>query len=122
MLKLIGLLIYIYILITEISAVVELSDPEWTDNNIKKVIENREKTKTELKKLGFSFGDSVANFIFAKHESVPAKKLYGDLKSEGIYVRYFDKPRIDNYLRITIGTDEEMEKLLITLASFLAKC
>ncbi|MBQ1548296.1 MAG: histidinol-phosphate transaminase [Lachnospiraceae bacterium] len=107
--------------ITEITAVAELSDPEWMEKNIKKVIETRERSKTELKKLGFTFGDSLANFVFVKHSDVSAKKIYEELKSRGIYVRYFNKPRIDDYLRITIGTDEEMEKLFVALASLLAK-
>ena len=67
--------------------------------------------------MGFSFADSKANFVFASHESIPAKELFEAAKREKIYVRYFNKPRIDNYLRITIGTDDEMQ----TLAEFLKK-
>ena len=62
-------------------------------------------------KLGFSFTDSKTNFLFATHKSVPAEEIFEELKKRKIYVRYFNKPRINNYLRITIGTDEEMEKL-----------
>ena len=70
--------------------------------------------------MGFSFVDSRANFIFAAHKSVPAEELFFALKQAGIYVRYFKKPRIDNYLRITIGTDEEMEELYKFLEHYLA--
>jgi histidinol-phosphate aminotransferase len=54
--------------------------------------------------------DSKANFIFMSHPSVPAKELFGKLKDRGILVRYFNLPRIDNYLRVSIGTDEQMKK------------
>ena len=84
-----------------------------------KIVETREWAKEELKNLGFSFTDSKANFIFATHESVPAKELFEALRAADIYVRYFNSPRIDNYLRITIGTREEMEKLFGFLRKYL---
>ena len=62
-----------------------------------------------------------SNFIFATHKSVPAKEIFEALKEEGIYVRYFNKPRIDNYLRISIGTDEQMEAMLTFLEQYLQK-
>lgn len=85
------------------------------------LIQTREKVKKELAQLGFSFPDSCTNFIFAKHERCVAKDLFEALKEEGIYVRYFNKNRIDNYLRITIGTEEQMSALLATLKSILNK-
>lgn len=88
---------------------------------VHKVVETREWTKRELKKLGFSFGDSKANFIFAAHESCSARELFEALRREHIFVRYFDKPRIDNYLRITIGTPEEMETFIEFLKKYLKK-
>ena len=63
----------------------------------------------------------MANFIFATHDTVPAKEIFQALREADIYVRYFNSPRIDNYLRITIGTDEEMEKLLEFLRAYLKK-
>lgn len=84
-----------------------------------KIISTREETKEQLKRLGFSFQDSRANFIFATHESVPAAELFEALRQEGIFVRYFKKPRIDNYLRITVGTDEEMKRLIAFLEKYL---
>jgi histidinol-phosphate aminotransferase len=74
-----------------------------------------------LTKLGFSFPDSKANFLFATHQTVPAKEIFEAAKKAGIYVRYFQKPRIDNYLRITIGTREEMEQFFSFLKKFLGE-
>lgn len=86
-----------------------------------KIVETREWTKEELRKLGFSFGDSKSNFIFATHSEVPATELYQALRKEDIYVRYFAKPeRISNYLRITIGTEEEMRTFIDFLGRYLA--
>ena len=72
-----------------------------------------------MKRLGFTFPDSKTNFIFATHEKVQAKELFEALKEQHIFVRYFNKPRIDNYLRITIGTDEQMKKLIDFLEQYL---
>lgn len=85
-----------------------------------RIIRTREQVKKELKELGFHFPESSANFVFASHESVPAAEIFEALKAHGILVRYFSKPRIDNYLRITIGTDREMEQLTAFLKSYLA--
>lgn len=82
---------------------------------VEKIKETREWTAAQLKALGFTFCEPSANFIFAAHPDCPAKKLYEMLKAEDIYVRYFDKPGIDNYIRITIGTDEEMQTLIQVL-------
>lgn len=85
-----------------------------------KIIATRERVKTELKKLGFTFPDSQANFIFASHRSVPAEEIFRALREADIYVRHWDKSRIENYLRITIGTDEEMDCLIAFLQKYLA--
>ena len=92
--------------------VAAIEDESYFREVLAKVIETREWSKSELAKLGFTFGDSMANFIFATHKTCPAKTIYEQLRGEHIYVRYFDKPRIDNHLRITIGTREEMEALM----------
>ena len=86
-----------------------------------KIIATREWFKQEMRGLGFSFPDSRANFLFATHESVPAKEIFEAAREQNIYVRYFNKERIDNYLRITIGTDEEMQKFLEFLRGYLHK-
>lgn len=97
-----------------------MRDRAYFEETKAKIIATRERAKERLAALGFSFVDSRANFIFAAHKSVPAEELFLALKQAGIYVRYFKKPRIDNYLRITIGTDEEMEELYKFLEHYLA--
>ena len=97
-----------------------LEDEEYFQETRNKIIDTREWFQTEMRKIGFSFADSKANFIFATHESVPAKEIFEAAKKAKIYVRYFDQPRINNYLRITIGTREEMETLLDFLKEFTA--
>ena len=96
-----------------------IKDREYFEETCAKVIATREWTKCELKKLGFSFGDSMSNFIFATHERVPAKEIFEALREHNIFVRYFSKPRIDNYLRISIGTQQEMEHLMAFLTDYL---
>lgn len=97
-----------------------LADPEYFDETRAKIIATRERAKEEFKKLGFSFGDSMSNFLFVTHESVRAEELFMALRQQNIYVRYFKKPeRINNYLRVTIGTDEEMDALFAFLRSYL---
>lgn len=86
-------------------------DRDYFENTLQKIIRTRERAKIRLSELGFSFPDSKANFIFATHKSVPAREIFERLKKKNIYVRYFDQPDIDNYLRITIGTDGQMEAL-----------
>ena len=78
-----------------------------------------ERVKKELSALGFSFPDSKTNFLFATHERVPAAELFAMLREKHIFVRYFKTPRIDNYLRITIGTDAQMDRLLEVLKEYL---
>ena len=94
------------------AGVASVKDTNAFEDSRKKIIATRERVKPLLKELGFSFPDSKANFIFATHEKVPARELFEALREAKIFVRYFDKPRIDNYLRITIGTDDEMDALI----------
>ena len=101
------------------AGVASVEDREYFEEGCQKIIATREWTKKELKELGFSFQDSKANFIFATHESVPAKELFEALREKHIYVRYFPKDRIDDHLRITIGTDEEMKKFIGFLKEYL---
>ncbi|MBR1599299.1 MAG: histidinol-phosphate transaminase [Lachnospiraceae bacterium] len=92
--------------------VCSVEDDGYFREMIDKVKNTREWFCKELVRLGFSFPESATNFVFAAHDRVPAKDLFEAAKNEKIYLRYFNKPRIDNYLRITIGTDEEMKKLV----------
>lgn len=98
-----------------------IEDKAYFEETVKKVIDVREWTKKELKRLGFLFGDSKANFIFARHPEYPAAELFAALREEHIIVRYFNKPRISNFLRITVGTREEMQKLIDFLEQYCKK-
>lgn len=84
-----------------------------------KIISTRERSKKELASLGFTFPESYGNFIFATHERVEAAEIFRKLKEHDIYVRHWNKPRIHNYLRITIGLDEEMDALFAALREIL---
>ena len=88
-------------------------------NDVKYSFKTRERVKLRLTELGFTFRDSRSNFIFASHKSCPAEELFEKLKEKDIYVRYFNKPRIHNYLRITIGTDAEMDEFLSEVENYL---
>lgn len=96
-------------------------DHTYFEKTRQKIIATRERTKKEMAALGFRFADSQANFLFVTHESARAEELLEALKETGIYVRYFKRPRIENYLRITIGTDEEMDELLAFLRKYLKR-
>ena len=96
-----------------------LADRAYFEDTKARIIATRERVKGELSELGFTFGDSQSNFLFITHEKVAARELFEALKIKRIYVRYFNKPRIDNYLRVTIGTEEEMDALLAFLRKYL---
>ncbi|MGC6175305.1 histidinol-phosphate transaminase [Lacrimispora sp. 38-1] len=96
-----------------------VKDDGYFKETIKKIITTREKAKKRLSELGFTFPDSMANFIFASHKEKKAEDIYLALREKQIFVRYFKQPGLDNHLRITIGTDEEMEKLYDFLEKFL---
>ena len=106
---------------SQMAGVEAVKDDDYFKATVQKVVSTRERVKKELKELGFSFPDSMTNFIFASHESVPAKELFTALREKDIYVRYWNKPRIHNSLRITVGTDAEMDCLLDFLRSYLKK-
>ncbi len=96
-----------------------VEDAEYFRSSIEQIMQTREKFAARLREIGFSMPDSSTNFLFATHSSIPAEKIYMALRERSIYVRYFKKPRIDNYLRITIGTEEEMESLLGALSEIV---
>lgn len=97
-----------------------LSDRAYFEETRAKIIATRERIKKELKELGFEFGDSMSNFVFAKHRNKAGKEIFDELRKRNIIVRRFDKPRISEYLRISIGTDEEMDTLIKALKEILA--
>lgn len=105
--------------VTQLCGAAAVSDEEYFKNTVDRIIETREKTKKRLKDLGFTFPDSMSNFIFASHKSKPAREIFEELKMRKIFVRYWNKPRINNYLRITIGAPEEMDALINALEEIL---
>lgn len=107
---------------TSIAAgVAAIKDQEYFLETCGKIIETREWTKKELRKLGFYFEESKANFIFAAHKNCPAEKLFQALREQHIYVRYFPGGRTGNHLRITIGTRNEMEVFINFVREYLKK-
>lgn len=101
------------------AGVASIKNDEYFKKIVKQIVDTRENAKKRLAELGFSCTDSKTNFLFAIHKSVPAEEIFAKLKEENIFVRYFNKPRIDNYLRITIGTDKEMERLYKALENIV---
>jgi histidinol-phosphate aminotransferase len=96
-----------------------IEDDEYFKSTCKKVIETRERVTLELKKLGFDVLDSQTNFIFATHNKHNMKSLFEYLKTQKVFIRYFSLPRIENYVRITIGTNEEMDIFLEKTKEFI---
>ena len=88
-------------------------------DNCRRIMETRAYAGSELKKLEFSVLPSAANFIFAKSDRIDGGRLYRELKSKGILIRHFDKERISDYNRITIGTREEMDAMLEKIKEIL---
>ncbi|MBO4324947.1 MAG: aminotransferase class I/II-fold pyridoxal phosphate-dependent enzyme, partial [Lachnospiraceae bacterium] len=104
------------------AGVASLSDRDYFEKTCARVMKTREAAKKELAALGFSFPESKTNFLFVTHESVPAEYIQKELKKRDIYVRFWKKPRIDNRLRITIGTDDEMAALYAALREIIGQC
>ncbi|MBP1744974.1 MAG: histidinol-phosphate aminotransferase [Firmicutes bacterium] len=102
-----------------IGAAEAIKDEDYFQETRERIMATRERITASLENLGFKVIPSKANFIFITHENTPAEDIFKRLREEGVLVRYFNKPGIDNYLRVSIGTDEEMdamiEKLLIVL-------
>lgn len=104
---------------SQVMAVEAVRDDAYFKSVTSKIIATRERVKKEMAELGFTFPDSKTNFIFASHKTVPAKEIFEALREQDIYVRFWNKERINNCLRITIGTDEEMDTMIGFLKSYL---
>ena len=102
-----------------IAGVASVEDEAYFKKITGKVIATREWTKKELTRLGFTFTDSKTNFIFATHKSIPAQEIFDVLRENQIFVRHWNKERISNYLRISIGTDEEMKQVIEFLEKYI---
>lgn len=102
------------------AAVASFGDEAYFRAMTERVVLTREATVDRLRQMGFDVTDSRANFVFISHPSIPAKTLFAELREKGILVRYFNQPRIDNHLRVSIGTDEGMEAFLAAVQSIVA--
>lgn len=96
-------------------AIASFEDESYFQSATAKVITTRERVMLELKGLGFKATDSKTNFVFISHETLAAKEIFQQLRDKGVLVRYFNQPRIDNYLRVSIGTDAEMDSFIHAL-------
>lgn len=96
-----------------------VKDEAYFQETIGKIKATRERTKARLTELGFVYPEPSANFIFATRPGTDAKALFEALKKEDIYVRYFNSPRINQHLRITMGTDEQMDEFFAFLEKYL---
>ena len=105
--------------VTASAGIGSIKDKEYFEDNCRAIIENREWTKNELEKLGFTVTNSKANFVFAKTDKISGKNLYLRLKDSGILVRHFDKDKIKEYNRITIGNIEQMQAFISAVKSIL---
>lgn len=94
-------------------------DDEYFKSCCNKIIATRQRVTDELRAMGFIMPDSLTNFIFVTHNELSMKDMFEYLKSKKIFIRYFSLPRIDNYVRITIGTDDEMDALLREIKGYL---
>jgi histidinol-phosphate aminotransferase len=106
---------------SQIMGAAALRDQAYFEETIQKVVTVREETKKKLRELDFEVLDSKGNFLFVTHKYVSAKEIFEALREQHIYVRYWDKPRINNHLRITIGTSEEMKALTDFLEKWQAE-
>ncbi len=102
-----------------IAGIESVKDVDYFEECCSTIINNRENTIIELQKLGFTITESKANFLFASPPKITASEYFKKLRENNIVVRYFDAERIDNYVRITIGTDEQMKKLIETTKKIL---
>ena len=105
--------------LTLVTGAAALSDEAYFQETLAKIIATRERVKGQLRELGFTMPDSKSNFLFISHPKVAARELFAMLREKNIYVRYFDKPRIHNMLRVTVGTDEEMDRLIACLKEYI---
>ena len=100
---------------TAAAGVGALTDGEYFERNMRVVKENRAALTSSLEKMGFEVLPSSANFIFAKCAGISGETLYKKLKDKGVLVRYFNKERLRDYVRISIGTAEEIAVLVAAI-------
>lgn len=104
--------------LSQVVATASAKDRDYFNECVNKIVATRQWTVNALQKLGFETLESKANFIFTTNKNISAENLFNYLKGKNIYVRYFNKPRISEYLRITIGTQEQMEALVKAIKEY----
>lgn len=105
--------------LTQLCGAEAVKDEEYFQSTVSKIVETREYSKLKLSELGFTFPDSKSNFIFASHKTKSGEEIFTALKERKIFVRHWNKPRISDYLRISVGTREEMDRLFAALEEIL---
>ncbi len=98
-----------------------LDDGAYFDQTRKAIMETRDKTWRRLRDMGFDVAPSKSNFLFAAYPGIPGKELFQGLRERGVLVRWFDRPRIRDHLRITVGTDGDMDALVDALAQIIKR-
>lgn len=109
-------------IVAQRAALASLADEEYFQQSCQRVVASREFVSRELIGMGFEVLPSAANFVFTTHPRCPARDLFAALREKSIIVRYFDKQRIDNYLRISVGTDAQCDALLVALRDCMVDC
>ncbi|KRE48546.1 histidinol-phosphate transaminase [Paenibacillus sp. Soil522] len=102
-------------------AVASFEDEAYFRETTAKVVATRERVTEQLLAIGFKVTDSKANFVFISHKAIAAKDIFQQLRDKGVLVRYFDQPRIHEYLRVSIGTDEEMDAFIQAVQEIVGK-
>lgn len=105
--------------VTQLCGAVSMKNEAYFRESVGRIIATRERSKKRLAELGFTMTDSMSNFIFASPQKKSAEHVFNELKKRRIFVRYWNKPVICDYLRITVGTDDEMDKLFTALEEIL---
>jgi histidinol-phosphate aminotransferase len=106
--------------LAQAGAIAAIEDQAHLEATSAKVIATRERLVNEMASLGFDTLPSTANFIFTRHPKHAGVKLYQALRDRGIIVRHFKSVRIEEFLRITIGTDDQTNELVAALKTILA--
>ena len=105
--------------IAQKAAEAAIEDKHYFYQTVKRIVNTREKTAQELERLGFTVIPSKANFLFVSHKDIAAEDLFVKLRQEGILVRHFRTSRIENWLRISIGTEDDMAVLIEKLKAMM---
>ncbi|MGN0528494.1 MAG: histidinol-phosphate transaminase [Eubacterium sp.] len=101
------------------AGVASMNDREYFNSTVSKIINTRNYMTMQLRAMGFEVLDSSANFVFASNKNIDIKDMFEYLKSKKVFIRYFDLPRINNYVRISVGTDEEVQILLDEIKKYV---